>query len=105
MKINNSIDSIKTDPLTATPARQGSVVDKPPAGGPDANERVDISSASRALVDGDSKDFRADKVAEVRQAIEEGRFAIHVQKVADKMISEAAELLETIAKRPGSSKS
>lgn len=71
----------------------------------DAGERIDLSSASRNLA-GATPDARDDtvrqyKVDEIRRAIQEGRFHVSAEAVADRMISEAAELLETIAARIG----
>ena len=61
-----------------------------------ATDRVELSDASRQLTAGDAS-INLDKVAEVRKAISEGSFRIDPSVVADKMISEAAELIERIA--------
>lgn len=74
-----------------------------PAGHADAQARaadsVSLSAASRGLVADlatDDGEVRHDKVAEVREAIREGRFDVRAQVVADRMITQAAELLETL---------
>ena len=41
--------------------------------------------------------MRPGKVEEVKAAIQEGRFHVSAEAVADKMISAAAELIETMA--------
>ncbi len=64
-----------------------------------AADSVSLSAASRGLVADlatDGGEVRHDKVAEVREAIREGRFDVRAQVVADKMITQAAELLETL---------
>ncbi len=58
-------------------------------------DSVSLSAASRAPKA--DADVRADKVAEVREAIREGRFHVSAEVVADKMIAQAAELLETLS--------
>lgn len=66
-----------------------------------ATDEVRLSPASRNLAS-DSADaadpVRAEKVAEVRQAIREGRFQVNAKAVAEKMVTEAAELLETLTR-------
>lgn len=67
------------------------------AGG--AADSVSLSAASRGLaaeLATDGAEVRHDKVAQVREAIREGRFNVKAQVVADKMIAQAAELLETL---------
>lgn len=41
---------------------------------------------------------RAEKIEEVRRAIREGRFQVSAQVVAERMIGEAAELIESLAR-------
>lgn len=65
-------------------------------------ESVRLSGASRsigALRAGDA-DIRTDKVVALRTRIEAGEFHVDVKKVAERMINEAAELLETISSVP-----
>lgn len=64
-----------------------------------AADSVSLSAASRGLaaeLATDGAEVRHDKVAQVREAIREGRFNVKAQVVADKMIAQAAELLETL---------
>lgn len=67
----------------------------------EAADRVELSPASRTLASGAAAAgpdlIRQEKVEELRRAIQEGRFEVSAQAVADRMISEAAELIETIA--------
>ena len=105
MKIGNPADIKQTELLRATQAaasRQagstgGTAIEK--AG---AAANVQLSETSRGLAAdigavGDS--VRTAKVAEIRQAISEGRFHVNADVVADKMIAEAAQLLETLLQR------
>lgn len=65
-----------------------------------ADDEVRLSRASRNLIGeapGAAETVRADKIEEVRQAIEEGRFPVNAEVVAERMISEAAQLLETLS--------
>ena len=39
---------------------------------------------------------REDKVAEIRQAIDEGRFRVNAEAVADRMLSEAGDMVRTL---------
>jgi negative regulator of flagellin synthesis FlgM len=70
------------------------------AGRPAGSDEVRLTRASRNLI-GEAPDaaetVRAGKVEEVRQAIEEGRFPVDAEVVAERMISEAAQLLETLS--------
>ena len=75
-------------------------------GRPDAVEKtppadaVHLSQTSRGLAAEGANDeqLRLRKVEEVKAAIREGRFQVSAHAVADKMISQAAELLETLSR-------
>lgn len=63
-----------------------------------ACDSVSLSSASRALAGAaDNTEVRPERVAEIREAIREGRFHVRAEVVAEKAIAQAAELLETLA--------
>ena len=105
MKIGNNIESLQSELVnratnaSRSPANSGSEI-----GAVEATDRVEISGASRSLaaVASASTDaVRAEKVAEVKAAIEQGKFHVSAQAVADKMISEAAELIESITSGRG----
>lgn len=59
-------------------------------------EKIQISEASRALNLLNSEPFDAAKVAEIRKAISEGKFNVNAERVADRMIGDAAELIVRI---------
>lgn len=59
-------------------------------------EKIELSEASVALNQLSSEPFDAAKVAEIRKAISEGRFNVNAERVADRMINDAAELIVRI---------
>ena len=59
-------------------------------------DTVQLSGAHKVPPAAES-DVRADKVAEVKAAIESNTFMIDFTKVADQMITEAATLIETMS--------
>ena len=67
--------------------------------GPVASDSVKLSDTSRAMIAANqaSDEFRADKVAAVRKAIEEGHYQVQARQIADRLIREASELLESLA--------
>lgn len=88
--------------------RTGATPSKRVESGASSDERVDgvvpsdsveVSDTGRALAAGSqaADEFRADKVAAVKKALEEGTYQVRAKIVADRMITEAAELLESMA--------
>ena len=97
MKIGNPAD--KPAPLAAgngTPAAANSTA---PAASAiptqaDASAKIELSStASTLLTSGATAEFDAEKVARIAKAIDDGSFKINPEAIADKLISNAAELL------------
>lgn len=81
---NPSQDAAKTQaaPTTAIPTTA------------DPSAKIELSSAASTLLDKQSTaDFDAEKVARVSQAIDNGTFKINPEVIADKLISNATELL------------
>ena len=61
---------------------------------PDASAKIELSSAATGLLSSSSSaEFDADKVARISQAINDGTFKINPDVIADKLISNAQELL------------
>jgi negative regulator of flagellin synthesis FlgM len=59
-----------------------------------ASEEVELSSlASQLLGSGDELPFDAARVAEIKQAISEGKFSINADAIADRLIASARELV------------
>ncbi|MFL6662344.1 MAG: flagellar biosynthesis anti-sigma factor FlgM [Rhizobacter sp.] len=100
MKIGNPTDK----PVVPTPAVASAAAEPaklatqpaavPVAAAPDASATVALSStASTLLSSGSSAEFDADKVARISQAISDGTFKIDAGVIADRLISNAQELL------------
>jgi negative regulator of flagellin synthesis FlgM len=64
---------------------------------PDESAKIQLSSAASTLLASSSgADFDADKVARVSQSITDGSFKINAGVIADKLISNAQELLTKV---------
>lgn len=59
--------------------------------------QVDISSTAKLAASGGADDgsFDAAKVARISQAISEGKFTVNADAIADKLVSNAQELLDS----------
>ncbi len=99
MNIGRTTDAVKIDAITPADVRPGPSSAAPVAPA-DAIDKLELSEATRLkeTVDGEA-DVRTERVKEIRRAIEEGEFRVNPQEIADKMISEAATLLETISRQ------
>ena len=103
MKIGKPTELQQTDALTraghgaggGVAGTRSEAVEKTP--GVDA---VHLSQTSRSLAAErvEEQPVRSEKVEEIKAAIREGRFQVSAHEVADKMISQAAELLETLSR-------
>lgn len=92
MKINSAIPSVGSTPDTARTRGQA----QPQAtSGSSASERVDISSLSARLqeVGAGEAPVNAQRVAEIKQAIAEGRFQINPEKIADGLLNSVRDML------------
>jgi negative regulator of flagellin synthesis FlgM len=94
VKINTSIPSVTTNDVAgrAKPAASGSR--KAAA----ATDQVELSSMSARLQDagattGDVPVVDSARVAEIKQAISEGRFQINPERIADGLIESVREML------------
>jgi negative regulator of flagellin synthesis FlgM len=66
----------------------------------EASAQVALSSTATALLSSGDADFNAAKVESVSQSIERGEFKVNAEVIADKLISNAAELLSGGTAKP-----
>lgn len=59
----------------------------------DDSAKIELSSTATSLLSSNSAEFDADKVASISKAIDDGTFKINPEVIADKLISNAQELL------------
>lgn len=60
----------------------------------DPSAKVELSNTAASLLEGGThSDFDADKVARIAQAITDGKFQIDADKIADRLIANAQEVL------------
>jgi len=100
MKIGNPIDAIKSEGVAPAGAGRPGVSSSRPVSPAEASDRIDLSETSRTLAGGEVRsgaEIRADKVNEVRDAIARGEYQVNAHVVAERMIMEAAQLLETLS--------
>lgn len=62
---------------------------------PEASARIELSSTASKLMSEASEEgtFDTEKVQRIAQAISEGKFSINAEAIADKLISNAQEML------------
>lgn len=100
MKIGKLTDAERIDLLQPARAAGGERRDR--VAQPRPADPVSVSSVSRNLMaeaaGAETDPIRRQKVEEIRQALREGRFEVNAWAVADRMISEAAELLEALSR-------
>lgn len=92
MKINSAIPSVGSAPETGRTRSTQAPAPKADAG---SGERVDISSLSARLqeVGAGETAVNSARVAEIKQAIAEGRFQINPEKIADGLLASVRDML------------
>jgi negative regulator of flagellin synthesis FlgM len=100
MKIGSPADTPPVAPVTTARTQSGEAAGKaqvaPAQAAAEASAQVDISNTAATLmsgVGGSSAEFDADKVARISQAISDGSFKVDHAAIADKLITNAQELL------------
>ena len=106
MKIGNPADkpiatpastpSSSAAPSTAAAAAATAATQQPA----EASAQVALSSTATSLLSSGDADFNAGKVESVSQSIGRGEFKVNAEVIADKLISNAAELLSGGAAKP-----
>jgi negative regulator of flagellin synthesis FlgM len=87
------IGPLDSKPIATTPAERKSQPAQATAPG-EASATVDLSPAATALSNtGTDPTFDSGKVDRIAQAIRDGKFKVNPEAIADKLISNAAELL------------
>jgi negative regulator of flagellin synthesis FlgM len=92
VKINSAIPSVGNAPESG---RTRGPATTPPRPDSDTGERVDISSLSSRLqeVGAGETPVNAQRVAEIKLAISEGRFQINPERIADGLLSSVRDML------------
>ena len=105
MKIESTSDSYigsvaggpnKATPTTAGEAAAAGAASSAAAAKPQAGVQVTLSSATQSLSatgSGSSDVFNAEKVEAMKAAIANGTFQVNAEAIADKMLANAAEML------------
>jgi flagellar biosynthesis anti-sigma factor FlgM len=98
MKIGQITDGLQPAGISPT-SGQGSGTGSGPVQGvaaPAAVDQVQLSQMSQQLTGSDAS-INVDKVAQVRQAVSDGTFVVDPAVVADRMLNEAAHLLQQLS--------
>ncbi|MDE2592708.1 MAG: flagellar biosynthesis anti-sigma factor FlgM [Burkholderiales bacterium] len=97
MKIGNPIDkatgsssSHRTEGATTTSSGKTSSLD----GGVSQSAKVSLSPMATSLFSGSDPAFDAGKVDKVKQSIDDGTYKVDPEVIADKLISNAKDLLK-----------
>lgn len=92
MKITSSLPTLGSSPAKALPRTGIAPQSTPVSNGAD---RVDISAASTRLHESaaSASPVDAQRVAEIKQAISEGRFKINPERIADGLLASVSEML------------
>jgi negative regulator of flagellin synthesis FlgM len=98
MKIDSSIKSVSTGAVSGGGSRPGKGAAGPPGSG--AGDRVQLSPLSSQMQAiessmADTPVVDSARVAEIRQAIADGRFKVNPDAVADHLLQTARELLRS----------
>lgn len=93
MKIDNSIKNLPSHGGASAAPRAPAQVGSSAVRTPDpVGAQVELSRTSARVAQGDD-DFSAARVAEIRQAITEGRFQVNPEKIADGLLQSVREFL------------
>ena len=92
MKINSALSPVGT-PSESGRARGTAAT--PPQTASGASERVDISTLSARLMEAGAGEAPVDtqRIAEIKQAISEGRFQINPERIADGLLASVRDMV------------
>jgi negative regulator of flagellin synthesis FlgM len=92
-KPNNGVNGVGgTRTESATPSKPSGKT-KSLDGGVDSSAKVTLSNTASSLLGGADPTFDAKKVESVKQSIDDGSYKVDPEVIADKLISNAKELL------------
>lgn len=94
MKIDNSIKSVPSSKASETRTRSSEKTAAGASAGTDASVRLSGLSA-QLQSSGETPSFDAARVAQIKQAIADGKFQINASAIADRLISSARELVDS----------
>ncbi len=98
MKIDNSLKSVSTGAVSGGGSKPGKgAASAPGSGGGDRVQLSPLSAQLQAMESGtvDTPVVDSARVAEIRQAIAEGRFKVNPDVVAENLLQTARELLRS----------
>lgn len=98
MKIGNPADKPSgvgpVGPARTQPGEAAKTQEAAAAHPSDPSAKVELSNTAASLLSGGANsEFDADKVARIAQAISDGKFQINAEKIADRLIANAHEVL------------
>jgi len=96
MKIGNPLDKALGVSSTRTEGTSTSTTGKTASldGGVSESAKVTLSNAATGMAQGMDADMDIGKVASVKQAIDNGTYKVDPEVIADKLITNARELLQ-----------
>lgn len=100
MKIGNITEHPGPEGVGPAASRGGVSAGRPVAP-VEASDQVKLSETTRTLGEpGSGPEIRADKVNAVREAIARGEYRVNSEAIAERLIIESAQLLETLSGAP-----
>lgn len=98
MKIGHTAEQpAPTAPAHASAPTNGSAAGSAIAAQADPSATIELSTSAATLLKGASTpEFDAEKVARISKSIDDGTFKINPEAIADKLISNAQELLTQV---------
>lgn len=90
MKITNGVTSVGTGPDTS---RTKSATQSARSQAAPASDQVALSALAARLQDTGAEPMDTARIAEIKQAIAEGRFQINPERIADGLLESARQLL------------
>ena len=96
MKINPSVKTIAPAAVSGERTREKKQVEQQPAGSGSSVKLSPLSSQLREIEAGmDKSAVDSKRVAEIKQAIDEGRFEVNSGAVADRLLENTRDFLRT----------